>query len=91
MNKKEWIDDMVFQRMELLLNEFYCSKENTKTVDDTVLTQAEDVTKRLTKKEWEALNRFLAQINKHHSIETSYLYVCGLKDNLRTMKFINSL
>lgn len=82
---------MVFQRMELLLNEFYCSKESAKTVDDTVLTQAEDVMKRLTKEEWEALNRFLDQINKHHSIETSYLYVCGLKDNLRTMKFINNL
>jgi len=73
------------------LEKFYRTNENGKTVEEAVLTQAEAVMNRLTKEEWKTLDRFLDEINERNSREMSYLYICGLKDGLRAMKFINSL
>ena len=55
------------------------------------LEQAEAVLKKLSLEDWEAMDRFQDMVMEQEAKNSSYLYVCGLKDGIRFMKFINGL
>ena len=91
MDNKKWADDMIYQRMELLLDELYRSKQDEETEDVVALNRAEALLKRMSGSEWEAVNQLLEQTMERHARETAYLYTCGFEDGVRVMKFINGL
>ena len=91
MDEKDWLDDFIYQRMELHWQELYRSKTDGRLEEARLLDHLENIQKRLTKKERKAINRFLDLTTERNAKETAYLYTCGFKDGIRTMKFINRL
>jgi hypothetical protein len=91
MNEKEWMNDIIYQRMELHRQELYRSKTDNGQEESRILDRLENIQKRLTKKERKTIDRFLDLTTERNAKETAYLYTCGVKDGIRTMKFINNL
>ena len=91
MDEKEWMNDFIYQRMELHWQELYRSKTDDGQEESRILDRLENIQKRLTKKERKTIDRFLDLTTERNAKETAYLYPCGIKDGIRAMKFINSL
>ncbi len=91
MSEKEWIEYIIYERMELHWQELYRSKADDRREEGRTLDQFEAILKRLTKKERKTINRFFDLSTERHAKETAYLYTCGVKDGIRAMKLINSL
>ena len=91
MSEKEWIEYIIYERMELHWQELYRSKADDRREEGRTLDQFEAILKRLTKKERKTINRFFDLTTERHAKETAYLYTCGVKDGIRAMKLTNSL
>ena len=87
----EWMDEMLDMRIETLLREPSASMKDHDDKYGQALEQAEAVLKKLSLEDWEAMDRFQDIVMEQEAKNSSYLYVCGLKDGIRVMKFINGL
>lgn len=58
MSEKEWIEYIIYERMELHWQELYHSKADGRQEESQMLDRVEAILKRLTKKERKTINRF---------------------------------
>ena len=87
----EWMDKILDMRIETLLREPSASMKGDDGKYEQALEQAEAVLKKLSLEDWEAMDRFQDMLMQQEAKNSSYLYVCGLKDGIQVMKFINGL
>ena len=87
----EWIDEMLDLRIETLLQEPSASMKDDGGKYGQALEQAEAVLKKLSLEDWKAMERFQDMVTEQEVKNSFYLYVCGLKDGIRVMKFINGM
>lgn len=88
MDTMEWMDEMLDLRIEALMRERPASVKDDGGKYGQVLEQAEAVLKKLSMEDWETMERFQDMVTEQCSKDSSYLYVCGLKDGIQVMKFI---
>ena len=91
MSQKAWMEDFIYERMELHWRELYRSKADNRQEESQMLDRVEVILKRLTKKERKTINQFFDLTTERTAKETAYLYTCGIKDGIHAMKLINSL
>lgn len=91
MNGIDWMEEMRDLRIDILLRGRSVSVENVSDQYGQILEQAEGVLKKLEMEDWETMERFQDMVMKQCSRDSSYLYVCGLKDGIQIMKFIQEL
>lgn len=87
----EWMVEMLDLRIETLLREPSASMKDDDGTYGQALEQVEAVLKKLSMEDFETMDRFQDMVTEQEAKNSSYLYVCGLKDGIRVMKFINGL
>lgn len=85
------MDEMLDLRIETLLREPSASVKDYDGAYGQALEQAEAVLKKLSMEDFEIMERFQDMVTEQEAKNSTYLYVCGLKDGIRVMKFINGL
>ncbi len=88
MSEKEWLDDLIYERMELLLDNRRADNDQK---EKKLLDRVDDILQRLTREDWKIIDQFLDHITDRGAEEMAYLYACGFQDGIRTMKWMNSL
>lgn len=91
MEDGEWIEEMVSQRIEALLKENLILRQDGKEQYAQAMKRAEAVLKSLPPEDWDAMDQFQSMVTRRHSEDSAYLYVCGIQDGIRAMKYINRL
>ena len=92
MNEQELIDLVIVERIDMLLRQ----KEAKKNCEEEspYTKEAESILRRLPKKEWDILNRYI-ELQGLQGLQMaeneSYLYSCGIADGIRMMKYIEKL
>lgn len=92
MNEKELLNMMVTERIQILVQEMKSARtlaeqENTRLLMD----QAEGILKRLSEQEHALMEQYLDSMTDRMADVEPALYTGGFHDDIRVMKFINSL
>ena len=92
MNEKELLNMMVTERIQILVQEMKSARtlaeqENTRLLMD----QAEGILKRLSEQEHALKEQYLDSMTDRMADVEPALYTGGFQDDIRVMKFINSL
>lgn len=92
MNKKELLDMMVTERIQILVQEMKsvrtpAERENSRLLMD----QAEGILNRLSEQEHALMEQYLDSMTDHMADMEPTLYTDGFRDGIRVMKFINGL
>ena len=91
MDEAKWLDEMFEQRIDLLLQERLVSGKDDGGKQEQTLEQAEAVLRKLSKEDWDTMDRFQDMVMEQSSKDSSYLYVCGFQDGIRIMTMIDKL
>ena len=92
MNKKELLDMMVTERIQILVQEMKsvrtpAERENSRLLMD----QAEGILKRLSEQEHALMEQYQDSMTDHMTDMEPTLYTGGFRDGIQVMKFINGL
>ncbi|MEQ2594533.1 hypothetical protein AAAU22_02500 [[Clostridium] symbiosum] len=92
MNEKEFLDMMVTERIQILVQELrsaqtLAERKNTRLLMD----QAEGILNRLSEQEHALMEQYLDSMTDRMTDVEPALYTGGFRDGIRVMKFINSL
>jgi len=90
MNEQELIDLVIVERIDMLLHQKEKERENCES-ESLFFEEAESILKKLPKKEWDILNRYIELQGLQMAENESYLYSCGIADGIRIMKYIEKL
>ena len=90
MNEQELIDLVIVERIDILLHQKEAKKENCEE-ESLFIKEAESILRRLPKREWDVLNRYIELQRLQMAENESYLYSFGIADGIRIMKYIEKL
>lgn len=90
MDEQELIDLVIMERIDMLLHQKEVERENCES-ELLFFEEAESILKKLPKKEWDILNRYIELQGLQIAENESYLYSCGIADGIRIMKYIEKL